>query len=202
MPSAASAEPSRAPSLRALLRATPQEKERLGARCLVPSTLNEQPLLLGHPGDAQQAEGLPHHPALPGLLPAHTSPRRDGAAPGGRPRIPGCVTGPRSCTSRIHSEPDHVQRQPRGASVSECDCASVSVPPRRGCHRGSDSSLTRRRGTSGVTASSRSGEASGALPPATQRRHYPCRACCQLGGASQMFNSCTAALEARSRGRI
>lgn len=79
---------------------------------------------------------------------------------------------------------------------------ALSVPPRRGCHHGGDSSLTLRRGTSGVTAWSRSGEASGALPPATQRRRDPSRACCQLGGASQMFNSCTAALEARSQGRI
>lgn len=44
---------------------------------MVPSTLNE------HPRDAQQAEGLLHHPALPRHLPAHASPRRDGAARGG-----------------------------------------------------------------------------------------------------------------------
>lgn len=55
------------------------KKRRLGARCLVPSTLNERPPLFGHPGDAQQADGLRRRPALPGRLPAHASPRRDGA---------------------------------------------------------------------------------------------------------------------------
>lgn len=50
---------------------------------MVLSTLNEQPLLLGHPRDVQEAEGLRHHPALPRHLPAHASPRRDGAARGG-----------------------------------------------------------------------------------------------------------------------
>lgn len=85
---------------------------------------------------------------------------------------------------------------------------TVSVPPcysLLGFNCSSDSSLTLREGTSDVTQCHDQERRRTALcqGEATRARYTSCARCLQrsrLGGASQMFNSCTAALEPHSQG--
>lgn len=96
----------------------PKRKEGCGHSAWCSPRSTSSPCCLGTPGMRRRLRGSATIPLCPGTCP-HTPAPGVTEQPGGGPRISGCVTGPRSCTSRIHSESDQVQRQPRGASVSE-----------------------------------------------------------------------------------